>query len=219
MKKEVKKMVKIRAILALVLVLALTISCQMIPKWVPYESQASEMYPGKQWQKATTPEQLGWSSEKLELARAYSKKIGSAAVMIVDNGVVIDAWGDIKGKYQCHSMRKSLLSALIGVHVGEGRIDLSKTMAELGIDDYEPSLTPKEMQATTGDLIKARSGIYHPALGESAGMKAKRPKRYSHPPAHTGITTTGISMPSVPFSSRKPGQRYSKSSTNVSPYL
>jgi CubicO group peptidase (beta-lactamase class C family) len=55
-------------------------------------------------------------------------------------------------------------------------------MEELGIDDNEPSLTPVEKQATVGDLIKARSGIYHPALGESPGMKAKRPKRHSHAP-------------------------------------
>jgi CubicO group peptidase (beta-lactamase class C family) len=102
--------------------------------------------------------------------------------MIVEDGVVVDAWGDITRQFQCHSMRKSLLSGLIGVHVDEGRIDLSKTMAELGIDDYEPSLTPGEKQATVGDLIKARSGIYHPALGESQGMRAMRPKRNSHSP-------------------------------------
>ncbi len=79
-------------------------------------------------------------------------------------------------------MRKSLLSALIGIHADEGHIDLSKTMEELGIDDNEPSLTPAEKQATVGDLIKARSGIYHPALAESASMKASRPERHSHAP-------------------------------------
>ena len=79
-------------------------------------------------------------------------------------------------------MRKSLLSALIGVHVDAGNIDLSKTMKELGIDDYEPSLTLAEKQATVGDLIKARSGIYHEALGENQMMKDMRPKRHSHAP-------------------------------------
>ena len=75
------------------------------------------------------------------------------------------------------------LNALIGIHVDEGHIDLSKTMEELGIDDNEPSLTPAEKQATVGDLIKARSGIYHPALAESASIKASRPKRGSHTPS------------------------------------
>jgi CubicO group peptidase (beta-lactamase class C family) len=157
-------------------------ACAPKPVWAPIHRAPEGVYPGEHWQKAESPEQLGWSSEKLLLAHEYSKKIGSAAVMIVDDGVVVDAWGDITRNFQCHSMRKSLLSGLIGIHVDEGHIDLSETMAQLGIDDDEPSLTPEEKQATVGDLIKARSGIYHPALGESADMKALRPERGSHAP-------------------------------------
>jgi CubicO group peptidase (beta-lactamase class C family) len=164
------------------LVFSLLTACQTSPKWTPYEGESGGLYPGEHWQKAETPEQFGWSSEKLAEARAYSKQIGSSAVMIVDNGVVVDAWGDITRKFQCHSMRKSLMSALIGVHVDEGNIDLSKTMEDLGIDRVESTLTAEEKQATVGDLIKARSGIYIPALGESPGMRAMRPKRHSHAP-------------------------------------
>ena len=102
--------------------------------------------------------------------------------MIVEDGRVVDAWGDIARKYQLHSMRKPLMSALVGIYMAKGHIDLSKTMAELGIDDNEPSLTDIEKQATLADLIKSRSGIYHPALGEAPGMKAVRPERHSHAP-------------------------------------
>jgi CubicO group peptidase (beta-lactamase class C family) len=168
--------------LILVFIFALIVACTTPTKWDIYEGPAKESYPGEHWQKAATPAQLGWSSEKLALARAYSKNIGSAAVMIVDDGIVVDAWGDVTKKFKNHSMRKSLLSALIGIHVDQGNIDLSKTIEELDIDDYEPSLTQDEKQATVGDLIKARSGIYHPALGEAGAMKALRPKRYSHAP-------------------------------------
>ena len=140
------------------------------------------IYPGKTWQRATRPEALGWSTEKLAAARAYSEQIGSAAVMIVEDGSVVDTWGDIACKFQLHSMRKPLMSALIGIHMAKGHIDLSKTMTELGIDDNEPSLTDIEKQATLADLIKSRSGIYHPALGEAPGMKAGRPRRHSHAP-------------------------------------
>jgi hypothetical protein len=119
----------------------------------------------KSWETIVRPEDAGWSSEKLALARAYAGQIGSAAVMIVEDGLVVDAWGDLTRNYQCHFMRKSLLSALIGIHAGEGNIDLSKTMEELGIDDTAPSLTVEEKQATVGDLIRARSGIYHLAGG------------------------------------------------------
>ncbi len=140
------------------------------------------IYPGKTWRMSKNPELLGWSMKKLTAAKAYSKQIGSAAVMIVENGMVVDSWGEIERKYQLHSMRKPLISALIGIHTAKGRIDLSKTMTELGIDDNKPSLTRIEKQATIADLIKARSGIYHPALGEAPGMKAMRPERHSHLP-------------------------------------
>ncbi len=170
-----------RNLLVSIIIFILLTACQMTPKWVPYSAAAGEVYPKEKWQKVETPEKLGWSSKKLAEAQAYSKRIGSAAVMIVDNGVVVDAWGNTSRNFQCHSMRKSLISALIGIHVEEGNINLTKTMEELTIDDYEPSLTSEEKQATINDLIRARSGIYHAALGESQGMKATRPKRHSHP--------------------------------------
>ena len=43
-------------------------------------------------------------------------------------------------------------------------------------------LNDEERTATIRHLLKARSGIYHPALYETASMAAKRPKRGSHPP-------------------------------------
>jgi CubicO group peptidase (beta-lactamase class C family) len=148
----------------------------------PNDGAKKDIYPGENWKNAVEPEKLGWSSADLAEARNYSKMIRSAAVIIVDNGVVVDAWGDITRKFYCHSIRKSFLSALIGIHVEEGNIDLSKTMEELGIDDCEPSLTPIEKQATVFDLIRARSGIYHPALGEGYFMSPMRPERHSHAP-------------------------------------
>jgi len=151
------------------------------PELTPHDDTAREVYPGEVWQEATTPEQIGWSPEKLAKAQEYSERIGSAAVMIVDDGVVVDAWGDITRNYLCHSMRKSLLSALYGIYTAEGKIVLSKTLQELGIDDYTP-LTEVEKQATVADLLRARSGVYIPAAGEAASMKAMRPERGSHAP-------------------------------------
>jgi CubicO group peptidase (beta-lactamase class C family) len=171
-----------KRISVVLVVLLVFVACAPRGNWAPPDGASEAAYPGESWQKAAAPEELGWSSEKLAAARAYSEKIGSAAVMIVDDGIVVDAWGDTSQRFACHSMRKSLLSALIGIHVDEGHIDLSKTMEDLGIDDTEPSLTATEKQATVADLIKARSGIYHVALGEAASMKANRPDRYSHMP-------------------------------------
>ena len=148
---------------------------------VSFDSAAGAVYPGGTWQWAETPQELGWSSERLAVARAFSERLGSAAVMIVDDGIVVDAWGDVARNYVCHSVRKSLMSALYGIYVAEGKIDISKTLKELGIDDYTP-LTEAEKRATVADLLRARSGVYIPAAGESASMKASRPERGSHPP-------------------------------------
>jgi CubicO group peptidase (beta-lactamase class C family) len=172
----------VKRIVAAFIVLLVSVACAPEAYWAPPDGAPEGVYPGEVWQKAMTPEELGWSSEKLAAARAYSERIGSAAVMIVDDGIVVDAWGDTTQRFACHSMRKSLLSALIGIHVDEGHMDLSNTLEELGIDDTEPSLTATEKQATVADLIKARSGVYHAALGEAASMEANRPERYSHAP-------------------------------------
>jgi CubicO group peptidase (beta-lactamase class C family) len=171
------------SVMALTLLLASCAQSAASPTAEPtgYDDTVRGVYPGEVWQEATTPEQLGWSSEKLAKAREYSERIGSAAVMIVDDGVVVDAWGDITRNYLCHSMRKSLLSALYGIYAAEGKIDISKTLQELGIDDYTP-LTETEKQATVADLLRARSGVYISAAGEAASMKAMRPERGSHAP-------------------------------------
>ena len=91
--------------------------------------------------------------------------------MIVEDGLVVAEWGAISKKIPIHSIRKSYMSALYGIYVGNGRIRLSKTLAELRIDDNPPCLTLPEKQATIEDLLKARSGVDHPALEETASMK------------------------------------------------
>jgi CubicO group peptidase (beta-lactamase class C family) len=80
------------------------------------------------------------------------------------------------------SVRKSLLNALIGNAVEHHEIELNATLATLGIDDNAPSLTAEEKSATVQELLEARSGVYHPALFENAGVAAHRPPRGSHAP-------------------------------------
>jgi CubicO group peptidase (beta-lactamase class C family) len=79
-------------------------------------------------------------------------------------------------------MRKSIMSALYGIAVAKGQINLDRTMRELGIDDKPPRLTDEEKQATVRDLLKARSGVYHNAAEESPAMRERRPQRGSHAP-------------------------------------
>src|SRR5262249_40593650 len=103
--------------------------------------------------------------------------------MVVVHGSVIASWGETDRKLVLGSARKSLLSALIGIHVQTGEIDLSSTLDQLGIDDTPPSLTAAEKQATVADLLTSRSGAYHIAESEDLTLRAgARPMRESHAP-------------------------------------
>ncbi|MCD1263885.1 amide hydrolase [Shinella sumterensis] len=128
------------------------------------------------------PAAAGWSVERLAAARLQAEKLKPTALMIVHDGRVVARWGDTSRKVNMASVRKSLLSALYGIAVADGRIDLSSTLAELGIDDTAPRLTEEEKTATVRDLLMARSGIYHKAAHETAAIKRRRPERGSHPP-------------------------------------
>ncbi len=140
------------------------------------------VYPGLHWAQAKRPEDLGWSSEKLNIAKVFADRIGSDSVMIVDNGIVVAQWGETSLPINVRSVRKSFLSALYGNAIARGDVSRDATLADLKIDDTEPSLTPLERTARVVDLLRARSGIYHDALYESPGMKARKPARGSHPP-------------------------------------
>ncbi len=140
-------------------------------------------YPGATWDVVASPEDLGWSSSRLADARAYSEEMGSGAVVIVDRGILIDQWGQTATNWVVQSVRKSFMSALYGIYEAEGFIDLSSTIADLGVDDsVPPPLTDTEKQATVEMLLQARSGIYHEAAAESQSMKDARPERGSHAP-------------------------------------
>jgi CubicO group peptidase (beta-lactamase class C family)/poly(3-hydroxybutyrate) depolymerase len=140
-----------------------------------------EEWPDAEWHSMPSPADRGWSTPGLDDAQRFSEQIGSAAVMIVENGAVVAQWGDVERRYKCHSIRKSLLSALIGIRVESGAINLGKTLAELGIDDRE-GLTPREKAARVLDLLMARSGVYHPTGYETAFMKNLKPARGSQGP-------------------------------------
>ena len=128
-----------------------------------------------------TPESVGYSSQLLNNVEQYAGQSGYAAVMALYDGKVFFSWGNITKNYLCHSIRKPFLSALYGIYISQGEINLDATLEELGIDDIPPSLTIEEKQASIRDLLKSRSGVYHKAAAETREMKEQRPKRGSHP--------------------------------------
>jgi CubicO group peptidase (beta-lactamase class C family) len=150
----------------------------------PAQSKPPESFPGKSWQDVPSLEKAGWSKERLAAAHAYadSDSIHTSAVMVVQGGQVVDRWGDFDKKIDCYSIRKSLLSALYGVYSAEGVIDVNQTLEQLGIDDSPDPLTKEEKQARVVDLLRARSGVYHPVDFETESMQKSRPARGSHAP-------------------------------------
>jgi CubicO group peptidase (beta-lactamase class C family) len=98
--------------------------------------------------------------------------------MVIYRGRVLAAWGDVARRLELHSVRKSLYAAMYGVAVDQGLVDVSDTLAELGVDDLQ-KLTDEEKQATLEDLLYARSGVYHPAAYAPADQARNRPARGS----------------------------------------
>lgn len=122
--------------------------------------------PDTAWERFTSPEEAGWSSEGLRAAREHADALGTAAVLVVSNGRIVAEWGDTERRIACHSIRKRL-SALFGQAVAERLVDLAWTLDELGVDDSEPGLTASERTGTVADLLRSRSGVYHPASCQS----------------------------------------------------
>jgi len=144
-------------------------------------SQGAEL-PKSKWKVMKNPARHGWSIEKVKAALDFARASGSSAVMIVQDGLVVDQFGDIDKKISSYSVRKSLISALYGIYSAEGVIDINQTLEQLGIDDNPPGLTKGEKQARIVDLLRARSGVYHPVDFETQYMIKIRPQRSSHPP-------------------------------------
>ncbi len=146
------------------------------------KSTERRLWPAQTWTAASSPQAAGWSSEKLKAAEAYGDSIHTSAVMIVQGGEVVYQWGDYDKKITSKSIRKSLISALYGIYSSEGLIDVNETLERLGIDDSPDPLTKQEKQARVVDLLRARSGVYHPVDFESPSQISTRPLRGSHLP-------------------------------------
>jgi len=131
--------------------------------------------------KRVSPAESGFSDVALEELAAYLEEAGSSSLLMVYDGKVVFEWGDIYRKHLIHSIRKSMLNSIFGIYTERGIIDTSATLAELKIDDIS-SLTAAEKTARIADLLKSRSGVYHPSAAEAPGMIAKRPERGSHQP-------------------------------------
>ncbi len=130
------------------------------------------------WMQYADPAQAGFDTTALNAVEEQFDDMHSTSFMVVHRGSVVLALGDVTRRYMCHSMRKSIMSAMIGMYAESGDINLYQTLADLGINDKQ-ELSVREQQARVHDLITARSGVYHPAAYEPRSMAENRPERGS----------------------------------------
>jgi CubicO group peptidase (beta-lactamase class C family) len=133
------------------------------------------------WKQYATVTDAGFSASMLDSLRSSADSSKVAALMVVYRGNVLVAWGDVERKFQLHSVRKSLVSALYGTALADNKIKLDATLGELGIDDVG-KLTAQEKSARVRDLIAARSGVYLSGAYGGVEQAAERPARGTFAP-------------------------------------
>jgi CubicO group peptidase (beta-lactamase class C family) len=132
-----------------------------------------DRFPGEEW-RSVDPGRRGWDESRLAEAQKVFESQPSAAVMVIHRGRLIADWGSVAEPYTAQSVRKGLVSSLVGQLVAEGRLDLDATLEDMAINDVDPPLSRAEKQATLRDLLRSRSGIFHSALYEVGGWTRER---------------------------------------------
>jgi CubicO group peptidase (beta-lactamase class C family) len=122
--------------------------------------EAKTVFPGANWERIAKPEAAGYSSVKLDALRTWLKTGATTGMLVSVGGRVLFEYGDVKHVSKIASIRKSVLGMLYGNYVANGKVDLQKTVKEIGLDDLQRFL-PVEENATLEMLLMSRSGIYH----------------------------------------------------------
>jgi CubicO group peptidase (beta-lactamase class C family) len=132
------------------------------------------VFPDRSW--ALAPGARTAEARRREDALTATLRAGdTTAMLIVVGGRVRYGYGDLATVSYVASVRKSLVAVLYGPAVARGDVRLASTLRELDIDD-RGGLLPAEREATVGDLLAARSGVYHRAanLGDASDRAPAR---------------------------------------------
>ena len=135
----------------------------------------SAIYPDSAWATVADLAAAGYDPARFDTLRARAEAEGTSAMLVIVGGRVVFAFGDVARPTYLASARKSVLSMLYGRYVADGTVRLDATLAALGLDDVG-GLLPAEQVATVGDLLAARSGVYHPAAngGDASALAPPR---------------------------------------------
>ena len=144
---------------------------------------AGDRIPGDAWMRFADPADAGFDPALLEAAHATWEGLPSSAFMVIADGAVVAAWGDVDRRFMCHSVRKSFLSALYGIYWDRGEIELNKTWPTWASTTSPARCSRPRSSARILDLLKARSGVFHTgrlrrAYRLAAPRAARDPGRY-----------------------------------------
>jgi CubicO group peptidase (beta-lactamase class C family) len=136
----------------------------------PAAAEDRPTFPGRDWAAGEPP-----AAERADALRALLRAGDSTGLLAVRRGRAIFEYGDVRATSYLASARKSLVSMLYGRYVADGTVRLGTTLRELAFDDVG-GLLPSEREATVGDLLAARSGVYHRAanLGDASDRAPAR---------------------------------------------
>ena len=158
----------------LLLVTLISIYCNLTVK--------RDYYPTKEvWLQYQHPEEIGFDHHGADSLHAYFDSIQAHSLFVLYRGKVVFNWGDNTRRMRCASIRKSLLNALIGMAIDEGKMDLDQSVTSL-INPATSELNSLEKKATIEHLLSSSSGIYLPAAYEPEVWTKQKPVRGSHQP-------------------------------------
>lgn len=136
---------------------------------------ANAVFPGASWESVSDVRRAGWSPAGLDSVRAKLATLPSTGFMAISGGRVLMSYGNVDTVTYIASIRKSVLSMIMGNYVRRGTIDLNRTLAQLGMDDIG-GLSAEEKEATVKDLLTARSGVYHGASNPGDDLASAPPR-------------------------------------------
>ena len=141
----------------------------------PTSTTSTSVFPGADWERVGTPEQVGFSKTRLDAAVAKARTMATTSLVAVAGGRILADYGDTTHLSYIASVRKSVLAMLFGRYVTSGKVRLDKTLKELNITDHG-GLSDQEREATIEDLLAARSGVYHVASYSGDDLKSAPPR-------------------------------------------
>jgi len=164
--------------LIFLIIFSLVAACsprQVQPTAPPAAVESRAVYPALEWERLEKPESAGWTAADLDAVRAKLQTLPTSGFVAVAGGRVLMDYGDVTVVSYLASVRKSILAMLYGNYVASGKVQLDRTLADIGIDDIG-GLTAEEKEATVRDLLTARSGVYHAASNAGDDLASAPPR-------------------------------------------